>query len=201
MKLTSLTDVKAFLEKTDSTHDSLIEIFINGMSPYFEVYTGRLFEKTERIKKFDAGTRYIFLPAYPVDLSVTFEIYYRGTKLVRGGVDSDYSISPDYFLEYETGIITFNNIYTPINPQDLEVTWTGGFGLISDSDSDDYGVLDVPDNLRLAATIQVSYMFKNRQNLGQSFVALPNGQIAMSNKFTLLPLVKEMLQKEKVSLI
>jgi len=93
MNLVTRATVKAFLEipTATTTYDSLIDSLITQYSKRAERFCNRLFEKTARTQKFNAGRKIIFLPAYPIDessnLSVTID-------------DTVQTIDEDYYVYY-----------------------------------------------------------------------------------------------------
>lgn len=66
MKLVSVSDVKAFLEKTDSVHDTLLGTLVEQVSKAIESATSRTLTQTEYTEYFNGGKRYYYVKAYPI---------------------------------------------------------------------------------------------------------------------------------------
>jgi hypothetical protein len=174
MNLVTLATVKAFLEKTDVTHDDLLTSLIVQYSKRIETYCNRLFEKVSRTQKFNAGRRDYFLPAYPIDtISVT----------VDGTVQT---VDSDYFVYTDEGWVEFYSAPGYTEPQQVSITWVGG-----------YAVADIPQDLQYAAMKQVAYVFRRRKDIGISSVSLPDGSMSISTPDDLLPEVKQILKSFK----
>jgi len=174
MLLASLDDVKTFLEKTDTQHDGLLEQIITGVSARIELFLNRNLEQKERTQYFDAGKRYYYLPAYPIDITATLTVTLDGTVQ-----DKD----DDYFIWEDEGLIEFYSAPTYIEPKQLKIVWTGG-----------YTSTTVPEDIKYATILQSAYIFRRRKDLGASSVSSPNGSISVSAPTDLLPDVKKLLQ-------
>jgi len=176
MNLVTRATVKAFLEITTATttYDSLIDSLITQYSKRAERFCNRLFEKTARTQKFNAGRKTIFLPAYPIDessnLSVTID-------------DTVQTIDEDYYVYYDEGFIEFDTTPSYTTPLQITVTWTGGY----DSES-------IPDDLQYAVMKQVAFVFRRRKDVGVSSVSLPDGSLAVNSPDDLLPEVRHILR-------
>jgi len=168
MKLVSLADVKTFLEITATSFDALLTMIIQNASASVETYLNRNLEKIERVAYYNAGKRYIYLPAYPIDST---------TQLIVEFCDSIQTKDVDFFVRNDVGLIEFPEFSVPLymNPNELEITWTGGYAEIGATD-DKY--LDVPLNIRDATMIQVAYTFRRRKDIGVASVSLPDGSIS-----------------------
>ena len=174
MLLTSLADVKLFLEKVDIAHDDLLTMIITKVSARIETYLNTTFEKIQRTKYFDAGRRYCYLPAFPIDLTAALTVLLDSAVQVK---------DVDYVVWENEGLIEFffDTIY--LQPKQIVVTWTGGYLTYS----------DLPEELQYAAVLQSAYMFRRRKDLGLSSVSMPDGSVSVNSPTDLLPDVKNIL--------
>jgi hypothetical protein len=90
MLLASLTDVKLFLELTNSNHDTLLNMLIEQVSKRVETFLNRKMEKTARTEYYNAGRKMYYLPAYPIDLTAALTITHAG---------SAQTINDDFFIK------------------------------------------------------------------------------------------------------
>jgi hypothetical protein len=196
MKLITVDKLKTYIDKIDNEHDSLLEIFVNGVSSAIQKHLNRYLEKVEYTHYFEAdgGRRRFWLPAYPVDLTKSFVVTSTNDEQHRSSDLSDSNYSADYFVREESGLIEFYIAPVYYYPKSIKVLWTGGFEVIDDSTDED-GSLNVPDDVKLGAYMQCSYMYKRRNDIGVTDVSLPNGSFQKNVKPSkLLPEVKELLR-------
>lgn len=175
MLFTSLTDVKLFLEKVDTSHDDLLNLIILNVSARIEKYLNRLFEKVERTQYFNAGRNYYYLPAYPIDLTAALTV-----------TDSDVvqTVNSDYYVWDDIGMIEFYNAPAFNTPRQIKIIWTGGYA--------SYDLL--PQELQYATILQSVFIFKRRKDIGLNSVSMPDGSISVNAPTDLLPEVKQVLQ-------
>ena len=174
MNLVTRATVKAFLEITVLTYDDLLDSLIAQNSKRIEKFCNRLFEKTARTQKFNAGRKDIFLPAYPIDSTATLTVTLDSTVQ---------TLNTDYYVYHDEGWIEFFVSPSYTEPQQLSITWTGG-----------YAVADIPSDLQYAAMLQVAFMFRRRKDLGVSSISLPDGSMSVNNPADLLPEVKHIIR-------
>lgn len=179
MNLVTRATVKSFLEIADTTtsFDTLLDLIIAQVSKRFETFCNRSFEKIARTQKFNAGRKDFFLPAYPIDLTAALTITVDSNAVTK---------DDDYFVYEDSGWIEF--VYKPsyYEPQQISITWTGG-----------YAVADIPSDLQYAAMKQVAFIFRRRKDVGISSVSLPDGSMSINNPDDLLPEVKNILRSYK----
>mgnify|MGYP001222820502 CR=1 FL=1 len=192
MQLITISNLKMFLDgKSDTQHDRMLELIINGVSDIVQTHLNRYLLKAEYTHYFEADNlrKAFYLPAYPVDLI---------NELFTVTIDDDeQTIDDDYYVREEEGLIVFYlpPIYT--HPKNIKVVWTGGYETIDDS-SDDDGSLAVSDTIKLAVCLQCSYVYRRRNDIGVSTLVLPDGSIKKSSKaYRLLPEVVSMLENHR----
>lgn len=174
MLLTSLTDVKLFLEKTDINQDDLLNLVILNVSARIERYLNRLFEKVERTQYFDAGRKYYSLPAYPIDLTAALTVTNSDVAQV---------VNSDYYVWDDVGAIEFYSEPSYSTPKQIKVIWTGGYAT--------YDLL--PQELQFATILQSAFVFRRRKDIGLNSVTMPDGSISVNSPTNLLPEVKQIL--------
>lgn len=155
------SSVKAIMEKTDSTHDTIITSLIQYISKNIETYCNRSFKKESRTEVFNAGRKHYFLSAPPVDSSVTLVVTLTGATQ---------TIDSQYYLWDDLGMVEFITSPTDTTPKAVSITYTGGY---AETDS----VLAVPDDLKHACIEQVIFLFRRRKDIGLSSVSMPDGSI------------------------
>lgn len=184
MRLITLTEIKIFLEKADTAHDSLLSLFIEKVSKRIETYLNRKFTKASYTEYFNCGKRRYFLSAVPVSDNPPPLVTHLNSTLTENS---------DYYIWYDEGIIEFTSPVLSLIPKSLKCVYTGGYA--SDATSD---VLKVPDDIKYACILQVAADFRNRDNLGLQSINLPNGSMAIAAN-ELLPSVKQILKQYRLS--
>lgn len=122
--LTTVTDLKAFLDITVSTHDDLLEDIINTVSQFIENYCNRYFISSEREEYYSGDSlKYLSLKAYPITDVDTLKINETEISARTITTGSGYVIISDRGLLYYSGKFTegVENIY---------VKYTGGYSTL-----------------------------------------------------------------------
>lgn len=179
MKLISCADLLAYLEKTDTAHNVLLDTIIEQVSQRIETFLRRKLKKEERTKVFNGGKKRYLLSAYPIDTGQTITIDIDGT--------TSFAEDTDYFVWGEMGMIEFNGKISNEKPRILSITWTGGYTEAS-------GVIAVPDDVKRACLMQSAMEFRRRKDMGISSVSSPDGNITVNRPAALLPEVIATLQ-------
>ena len=182
MKLVSVSDVKTFLEKTDSTHDSLLTLFVEKVSQRIESYLNRKLTKTSYTEYFSSTGKKYNLQAVPIATSPVPVITISG---------SSYTEDSEYYVWYDEGIIEFVSIPTTSLPKQIKIVYTGGYA------ADVNGILAVPDDLKYACILQAAADFRNRDNLGLRTLNLPDGSIGITMN-DLIPSVRQILRQNRL---
>ena len=188
--LITVARVKDALEKTDTKHDSLLQLIISSYTPVFENYLNCLFNKESRTKLFNGGRTKYYLNAIPLDSTVEPVVTVAGEAQVK---------NTDYWVDTESGLIEFGSVVSYSEPLEVSITYTGGYDLVDDSDDLDFGTLAVPYAIKAACVLQCMHTFRRRNDLGLSFVSMPNGQLAVNTSLGLLPLVEKMIRPYKLA--
>lgn len=122
--LTTLDDLKSYLNITTSDHDSLLEEIINAVSQFIEDYCHRYFISAEREEYYSGDDmKYLSLKAYPITNVDTLQINETTISERTSTSGSGYVIIADKGLIYYSGGFTegIKNIY---------VKYTGGYTTI-----------------------------------------------------------------------
>lgn len=184
MRLISLTDLKLFLNITNIVQDRLLGNIIDRVSKRVETYLNRNLLKQARTIYRDAGRRYYYLPAYPIDEAATLTVICDGVTQTK---DSD------FFVRADDGLIEFQKDAVPSyqDPKEVVITWTGGYASSGEGDTE---CLAVPEDIQDAALRQSAYNFRRRNDIGISSVSMPDGSVSKTPiDSSLLPEVKDLL--------
>jgi len=107
--LTTVARVKTYADISTSDDDTLLESIVNAVTEYIESYTGKRFKQTAYSnQEMDSdGSEFLFLEHYPVSTTASFTLQERES----GENEDDWSTvdSNDYFIDYDTGVITVAN--------------------------------------------------------------------------------------------
>jgi len=179
MMLITVDDIKIFLEKVDSDHESLLEQIIEYVSTDLETAMNRQLVKQERTEYFRGGGKVFLLRAPPIDLSKTF------TLTIDGDAQA---INDDFYVYENSGIVEFivNTEYT--EPKQLAILYTGGYIATGSS-------LEVPNDIKMACALQSSFLFRRRKDIGINQLSMPDGSIGSFLTGEFLPQVQKIVDR------
>ncbi|MBM4287557.1 MAG: phage head-tail connector protein [Deltaproteobacteria bacterium] len=181
MNLTTLSQVKAILELTETDWDGLLEELIAAVSQRAGTYCNRDFEKKERVEYHDGGGRYLYLKGLPVVEIAS--IYGSDSWEWDGG-----SLVPaDHYQLLNAGMVASRFGTWPYGPKALKVVYSGG-----------YAEDEVPADLEMAARTQSAYDFKRRKDIGLESVSFPDGSIQKVSSGEFLSMVKQVLDRYRI---
>ena len=195
MDATTTTRVKALLDITSSTHDTVLGTLIATVSQRIESFIDRPLETTARTEEYDIRPRQrvLFLRAYP--LTAQGDI-----ANIKIALDWDFAAatavtSTDYHVDLNTGAIHFN--FYPITqylgntmataPNAIQVVYTGGFGATVSDIIDDYPAI------ASACETQVIAMWRRRDEPMQKTVKIGDYASTKEGPVHFLPDVIEAL--------
>ena len=125
--LTSLADLKLFLDITTSAKDDLLRLLINCTTDFIEKYCGRRFKSTVYTnEEYDGtGTPDLPLNQYPIITFTTLSV----NNYVDNQDDWETVASTDYFVYTNEGMLKLisNTLQTP---QRYRATYTAGYATI-----------------------------------------------------------------------
>jgi hypothetical protein len=180
MKLIDIAELKIFLEKDDFEHDSLLEMLIEYVSTNLETAMNRSLLKQERIEYFKGGGKLFLLKAPPIDNS---------NHTLTVSVDSDaQTVNVDYYVHTNSGMIEFVVPTEYTEPNQISVLYTGGYSGTGNS-------LAVPNDLKMACTLQSAYLFKRRKDIGINQMSTPDGSIGTFLTGEFLPQVQKIVDR------
>ena len=193
MKLITVEGLKSFAEIRDSAAatTTLLGIIVDATSARIQTHLNRNLTLAQYTEYFEAGfsRRKFYASAYPIVISANqpFVLTDNGTVL---------TIDDDFYLRQEDGLIEIDLAPIFVVPRQIKAVYYGGYDVVDDSTSLNDGALDVPDDMRLAAYMQCSYMYKRRNDLGLTSINIGGGgfSIAKMPAVELLPDVKAILR-------
>jgi uncharacterized phiE125 gp8 family phage protein len=163
IQLIDIADVKAFLEISDTSFDSLLTSMVQDISQRMENYLNRTLKEDTYTEYFEVGRRNYWVKAYPI--STVSSVVVDSTTQVE---------DTDFFVRENEGLIEFLNKTSGTKPKKVVITYTGGYTETS-------SVLAVPDDLKRACVLQTAYEFRRRKDIGLSSISMPDGS---TSKFT-----------------
>ena len=182
IQFTDNTAVKAIMEKTDSTHDTILTTLIQQVSADMQTYCRRNFKKEARTEVFNAGRKHFYLSAPPVDSTATLTVTLTGAAQ---------TIDAGYYLWDDLALIEFITAPTDTTPKAVSITYTGGY-------TESGSVLAVPDDLKFACTQQIIFLFRRRKDIGLSSISMPDGSINVLTANGWLKNVEDILNRYKL---
>lgn len=185
MKLISVEELKQYTEQEGASQDDLLGSIIEGISKRFETFLNRKLEQAEITEYFRGGRRNFYLERYPVATAESVALTIEDVAKTR---------DTDYWMDYDRGVVEFVDQVAKGDPKSIAVTYTGGY-------SDTKGVLDVPDDLKLACKMQCAFTFRRKRTLGVKGVTAPDGSMTINAPDELLKEVKETLKSYRRILI
>lgn len=183
-------DVKDRLGLTSSEYDTVIDRIILGIESIFNKETHRklVLNAADETYDFTGGMSIIVLPRYPI-VSVTS---------IKEAIDYDFAAATallsgtDYKLNYDSGRLYRLNEEWLDWPDGCRIIYKGGYKAAGATPST--GETAMPDDLREAAILQSSFVFKRRDDIGLSSVSHDGGSIQSFSSLDLLPQVKNILE-------
>jgi hypothetical protein len=193
VNLTTLSQVKAMLELTESDWDALIEELIAAVSGRTGTYCDRNFEQQEREEYHDGGGQYVYLRGLPVaEISAIY-----GSDTWEW--DEGNLIPPDCYQLLPAGMVAYRSGPWPYGPKALKVTYTGGYNSSpAEGEEEPEGYTPIPADLEMATRTQVAYDFKRRKDIGLESISFPDGSIQKVNSGEFLPSVKSVLDRYRM---
>jgi len=189
----TIDDVKLRLGIGDSEYDVMIAAIIAGLTGRFDAFCGRtlLLTAADVTEYYTGGTTYLQLDRYPL-ISITS---------VKEAWDRDFNnadaltAEDDYWLLRlgKNGIIHRNLAWWPIRPDSIQVIYRGGYAAAGESPGD--SEIALPAEIREAAIMQATFIFKRRDDIGLSGVGFEGGSMSKFQAMKLLPDVEEVLKQ------
>jgi len=198
--IATLDEIKTVVGISDSTDDSLLNLWLTALQGRFETRCGRGLLYTSGVTElFDGGKSSLYPYRSPIDSVTTIHV----STDQEWDADSLLEID-DYRIDYDRGRIVYgtSGLYSwPSGLQNIRVVYAGG--LIKSDQSAAPNAKDENVNaLRDAYFYQAAYEWRNRERLGladvsQNGVSVQAGsQPSLAKKgMTFLPVVEMALQR------
>lgn len=127
--LTTVARVKSFLGISVADHDAVLEMLVNVVSDFVELYCDRVIRKTAYTNEVYDGTgsNKMLLKNFPVISTETFTFGQRDTDLNDNSwTNRD---SEEYHVDWDTGIVDWlTNMFRDI-PRHYRFTYTAGYDI------------------------------------------------------------------------
>jgi uncharacterized phiE125 gp8 family phage protein len=190
-RICTLADVKDRLGITTVEDDAVISQITSSMEDVFNNATNRklILNSVDDILNWTGGGHRIVIPRYPV-VSITS---------IKEASDYDFDnadalvANTDYRLMKDSGIIyRMNNRW--LDAEDgIEIKYRGGY--VSAGQVPAAGEKAMPADLREAAIMQTSFIYKRRNDIGVTSNSAMGSSITTFSAMDLLPMVKDILKK------
>lgn len=193
-QLCTIADIKDRLGIGSNTeYDSMLNRIILGLEDIFDGETGRklLMTNDDVTEYYTGGCEYLQLERYPV-ISITS---IKESALYTFGDEPALTANTDYRLakEGENGIIYRMGYKWSGYEDSIQIIYRGGYCGADESPGE--GEHALPADLREAAIMQASFIYKRRSDIGLSSVSAEGGSISKFSAMDLLPLVRDTLRK------
>jgi len=189
----TLADVKRRLGISNTDDDILINQIIAGIDAIFDSETLRtlLITAADITEYFTGGGPYLLLPRYPVvnitSIKEAFDYDFDSADALAANTDY-VSIAGG-----EKGTLFRIGFTWSATPASIKVVYRGGFCPAGETPA--AGEFAMPADLREAAIMQSSFIYKRKNDLGLSSVSFQGGSVSKFADIELLPLVKSTLNK------
>lgn len=192
-RVCTLNDVKDRLGLDDTDYDQMINTIILGVGGIFDGYTNRMLiapatDYTERVTGYGYMLRVKQYPIITIT-SIKEAWNYEFDDAEELTNPDDYIIANDGL----TGVLMRRIGIWPILPETIQIVYRGGYcaaGVAPGS-----GEYALPADIREAAILQASFIFKRKDDIGLSSVSAEGGSISKFQAIKLLPQVQEILNK------
>lgn len=178
--LTTKEKVKAYLEITDASKDTIIETLIDQVTDFIEGYCGgRRFLKSTYTQLFDTkqGMSKLFLNNFPI-ATITSVKYRTGT--VSTPIWNTYDANGYYIYEAE-GYIQFT-ASLPAVPKGIQVIYEAGY--LIDWSADRSSTHTLPRDLTGLATEMVAGAITKQKSQGVSMMSTEGQSVTFSKNMT-----------------
>jgi hypothetical protein len=192
MNATTIARVKALLDISGTTYDTVLTTMVEAVSRRIENYIDRPLEQVARTEEYSIKPRQsvLFLRAYPTTAIASIKLALDWDYASEAAIESD-----DYHVDEDTGMVHFT--FFPIlnyrgdnlaaAPNVIQVIYTGGFATSTANLITSY-----PD-IAYAADLQVVAMWRRRDSPQGQSQGIGGGSITYEGALRLVPDVIEAL--------
>jgi len=194
-RICTLADVKDRLVIEGTDYDVMLSRIIAGLEAVFSEYCNRILiaPAADVTECYTGAGRYLQLRRYPV-ISITS---------IKWAPDYDFASADalvadtDYRLVNAglTGIVYNLAGWLVTRPDCIQAVYRGGYCSAGQSPGD--GEHSLPADLREAAIMQASFIYKRKDDLGLSAVGFQGGSMSKFSAIDLLPMVKKVLDSKR----
>lgn len=186
MNATTIARVKALLDITSTTYDTVLTTMVEAASRRIENYIDRPLLTTSRTEEYSIKPRQnvLFLRAYPVTSITSIKLALDWDYASETAIESD-----DYKFDADTGMVHFtffpilnyrgDNMATA--PNAMQVIYTAG--LATDTNT---LITDYPD-IAFAADVQTVAMWRRRDSPQGSSQSIGGGSITYEGALKMVP--------------
>jgi hypothetical protein len=189
--LCCIADVKNLLDpKLSGDQDAILVQLINMFSRMVqgERYLNRKLLLQKYTEVYDGGSALYFVEAPPIQVDGDFTVTVAEDGSFQG---VDPLVLNDHFsVNWENGVIRARTDWMTDNPASVQIIYNGG--LVLNNEADPANVV-IPDDLRGAAAMQVSFWYQRRRELGISSITTAGGDAVFYAPTQLLPIVTEII--------
>jgi len=195
-RLCTLADVKDRLGINNTDYDALIHSIIAGIEGTFNAFCNReLILNTTDVTEYytaERGVRRLCLRRYPVVSITSIKESYdydfdTATALVE---NTDYRV----VNSGKNGILLrVYSDWATVDEDGIQIVYRGGY--CSAGQTPAAGQFALPAEIREAAIIQSSFLYKRKDDLGLSGTSFDGGSISKFAPIELLPIVRDTLKK------
>ena len=191
--IATVAEIKTSLGITDTTDDTLLTEWIEGVQGKFDIECGRRFlYAASETEYFDGGVHALYVRRYPIASITSIHV-----DSDQGWASDSLLASTDYRVVAVRGRIhyAYGSTQWPEGIQNIRVIYAGGF-VKSDGSAATYVDAAELDALRRALYLQVGFEWRNRQNLGLNSLNAEGVSVNVAPA-ELLPEVKAILHRFK----
>lgn len=189
--ITTVANVKSFLDISGTTQDSLLELLIKTVTDLVQSYCNRAFVQIAYTQEeYDGtGTKELLLKNYPIKISSGFTLERNNAS---DNSDSWETVdAEDYFVDADRGIVTKLTEFWP-EKNKYRVTYTAGY-----ERSTDTGSLAWPYDLELACIALTAILYNRRKAMGIKNESVGDFSVTFSDALEEDPSIKTTLDKYK----
>lgn len=193
--LTTIANAKQFLNITGTSKDLLLKMLILGASSYIQnTYCGQKFAAAARTNELYDGkdSPRIFLRCNLIDSGETF------TLQQRSGTDWETLEADKYVVYYNQGYVQLLNGNFCAGPQNVRVSYTGGYIMPSNGAYESDENADLPYDLQLACLDMVAMLYKLRTASGLKRQKVRDVELEYKDVLDKNPAIKLTLDKYKL---
>ena len=162
IELTATADVKSYLGLSGATEDARIALIVTAVSQWIESYCHREFMTKERSEYFNGGSPDLNVKSYPISRTASLVIV-QNADVPRDYTDSDDALDTDeYTVDYEAGMIHYEDGSFLNGVETVKATYTGGVGATTAA---------LPEDLQQAAIFICAGLYNRAKQGGDGLIS------------------------------